>query len=256
MTVKTQSGQSARKAKRQEQIKRYLPVWVLLAIIGIMVLPNLLATALNLGARAVVALPGAAVDVAQFAGGVAVDVVEGVGDGISRLFQPDEASSIAPLFTAEIDHWQDDIARWADAYELDPNLLATVMQIESCGHPTISSHAGAQGLFQVMPFHFASDENQLDPDTNAMRGAHVLNDCLRRSNGDAALAMACYNGGPSVLYRAASTWLDEPRRYYYWGSGIYADAQAGRSSSTRLDEWLNAGGARLCGLARDVLAEH
>ena len=83
-----------------------------------------------------------------------------------------------------------DILRWAETYDLDPNLLATVMQIESCGHPTVSSHAGAQGLFQVMPMHFASDEDQLDPNTNAMRGASVLNSCLDMADGDAAMAMA------------------------------------------------------------------
>src|SRR5688500_10923905 len=69
---------------------------------------------------------------------------------------PSSNGLVAPLFTNEIDYWSSDLVRWANAYDLDPNLLATVMQIESCGHPTVVSRAGAQGLFQVMPFHFST----------------------------------------------------------------------------------------------------
>src|SRR5690606_6861661 len=95
-----------------------------------------------------------------------------------------QPSSIAPLFTSEVDNWADDIGRWATQYGLDPNLLATVMQIESCGDDTVSSHAGAQGLFQVMPLHFSEGEVYTDPDTNAMRSANFLNQCLGWANGD------------------------------------------------------------------------
>jgi hypothetical protein len=162
-------------------------------------------------------------------------------------------ANIAPLFTPEIDFWSENINRWAQQYGLDPNLMATVMQIESCGHPTISSSAGAQGLFQVMPFHFLSSENQLDPDTNAMRGAGVLQACLDMANGDAGLAMACYNGGPRVLSIPYDQWHSEPQRYYTWGSGIYGDAVSNRSSSETLNRWLEAGGSRLCDMAGDAL---
>lgn len=157
-------------------------------------------------------------------------------------------SDLAPLFTEEIHYWGDDIMRWATQYNLDPNLMATVMQIESCGHPTIGSSAGAQGLFQVMPFHFSSAENQHDPDTNAMRSAGVLNQCLVMANGDAGMAMACYNGGPSVLSRSYNNWAAETQRYYYWGTGIYEDAQHNRAQSDRLDEWLSRASG-LCDLA-------
>jgi soluble lytic murein transglycosylase-like protein len=162
-------------------------------------------------------------------------------------------SNIAPLFTPEIDFWSDNINRWAQQYGLDPNLLATVMQIESCGHPTISSSAGAQGLFQVMPFHFLSSENQLDPDTNAMRGAGVLQACLDMADGDVGLAMACYNGGPRVLSMPYDQWHNEPQRYYTWGTGIYGDAVSNSVSSDTLNRWLDAGGSALCEMAGDAL---
>jgi len=155
-------------------------------------------------------------------------------------------AEIAPLFTPEVRHWSADIDRWATAADLDPNLVATVMQIESCGHPTISSSAGAQGLFQVMPFHFSTDEDMLDADTNARRGVDFLKWCMNYTGGDAGLALACYNGGPGVVSNAQSAWPAETQRYTRWGSGIYTDARSGAASSPTLDAWLAAGGGTLC----------
>lgn len=281
----TRSGDNPRRhnprGKRREQFRRYWPAWLMLGTVLVMLLPALLGMALDLGGRALRAAPGLAEDGANLlldlgqdgvtllvdgggaalgflvgaaadAGEAAGDLIAGVGDWLNGEAKPAPEPGIAPLFTPEVARWQDDILRWADAYDLDPNLIATLMQIESCGHPTVSSPAGAQGLFQVMPFHFASGEDPLNPDTNARRSAGVLHDCLARAGGDAALAMACYNGGPSVIYRTPANWLDEPRRFYYWGSGIYTDARHGAAQSARLDEWLAAGGARLCALSAAV----
>lgn len=158
---------------------------------------------------------------------------------------------IASTFSPEVQRWSGELAGWAETYGLDVNLLATVMQIESCGHPTARSSANAQGLFQVMPFHFADGEQMTDPNTNAMRGAGVLKECLRWSNGDTRGALACYNGGPSLLSRPTDTWPAETQRYVVWGEGIYSDAQANAESAT-LDAWLRAGGAGLCSASRTV----
>jgi soluble lytic murein transglycosylase-like protein len=163
------------------------------------------------------------------------------------------STNIAPLFSPEVQHWGQDIERWATTNDLDPNLLATVMQIESCGHPTINSYAGAQGLFQVMPFNFQVGDNYLDPETNAERGMNVLKQCKGFAKGDVGLAMACYNGGPSVLSKPVTAWADQTRRYYYWGTGIYEAASQHQYSSSRLDEWLAAGGATLCQMAGTAL---
>lgn len=159
------------------------------------------------------------------------------------------ALGLAPLFTNQIDYWSHDLVRWSDQYDLDPNLFATVMQIESCGHPSVVSRAGAQGLFQVMPFHFSTGEDMIDPNTNAFRAANFLNYCLTYADGDTGLAMACYNGGPSVVKKAMDRWPAETQRYYTWGVGIYADAQASRSDSDTLNRWLSAGGQSLCNMA-------
>jgi len=208
---------------------RYLPGWIMLAAVFAILLPNAGKVTLDAAGRALAELPRS----------------------ISKIFAPQPV--IAPLFTNEVEYWDDDIQRWATEHNLDPNLLATVMQIESCGHPTISSYAGAQGLFQVMPFHFSMGENQLDPDTNAFRGAKFLNYCVNYADGDVGLALACYNGGPSVVNKAYAIWPNETQRYYVWGMGIYADAANERSTSDTLNRWLKAGGSGLCQMAAKEL---
>lgn len=168
--------------------------------------------------------------------------------GETQVFAASGAGNggIAPLFTPEVQAWAGNLAGWASAAGIDPNLAATIMQIESCGDPSARSTAGAAGLFQVMPFHFLLDEDAYNPETNALRGLDYLRRALERSGGDVRLALAGYNGGLGVIDRAESRWADETRRYAYWGGGIYADAVQNASTSARLNEWLGAGGASLC----------
>lgn len=163
-------------------------------------------------------------------------------------------AELAPFFAPAVQHWTREIGDWAERYEVDPRLLATVMQIESCGHPTVISNAGARGLFQVMPFHFAEGEDMLDPETNALRSSAFLNHCLAASDGVIGLTLACYNGGPSVISLPRESWSVETRKYYRWGVGIYSDAAAGAQQSDTLDQWLAAGGMRLCNSALEELS--
>ncbi len=161
--------------------------------------------------------------------------------------------SLAPLFTPEVQYWAPQIRQWSEAYGLDPNLIATVMQIESCGDPQATSGAGARGLFQVMPYHFRPGEDPYHPDTNALRGLGYLRQALQQAQGDVERALAMYNGGPAVLSWPRAYWPAETQRYVFWGSGIYADARAGKSESPTLARWLAAGGASLCRRAHQRL---
>jgi soluble lytic murein transglycosylase-like protein len=160
---------------------------------------------------------------------------------------------LAPLFRPEIQHWADSIIRWASASSLDPNLVAVVMQIESCGDPRALSHANAVGLFQVMPFHFYITDDPYDPDTNAVRGLTYLVRSLAAAKGDSRLALAGYNGGIGVISRAEWTWPAETKRYVYYGAAIYNNARQGLSQSTMLDDWYNKYGVGLCRQASDRL---
>lgn len=154
--------------------------------------------------------------------------------------------SISALFAEPVQHWAPQIEAWAGAYGLDPDLAATIMQVESCGDPTAISSAGAQGLFQVMPFHFRPGEDAFDPDTNARRGLAYFADRLKQTGGDVGRAFAGYNGGPGVAGSSWERWPEETRRYFVWTTGIYNDVRQDVAESPTLQRWLQAGGASLC----------
>lgn len=163
------------------------------------------------------------------------------------------SGAISPIFTPEIQHWENKIIEWSATHALDPNIVATIMQIESCGDPQAVSIAGARGLFQVMPFHFSGNENMLDPDTNATRGLNFYNEQLRYTDNNLLLSFAGYNGGYAASGGAYENWPDETKRYYGWAKGIYEDAVSGATTSATLDAWLAAGGAAGCQRAAERL---
>lgn len=168
---------------------------------------------------------------------------------------PDSASTgISPIFRMEVQYWADSISEWAAASSLNPNLVATIMQIESCGDPLALSNAGAMGLFQVMPFHFTLSDNPYDPHTNAARGLAYLVRSLESANGDARLAMAGYNGGIGVISRGEWTWSAQTKRYVQYGAPIYQDAISGLETSASLNDWYSSYGVSLCRQAHQRLS--
>jgi soluble lytic murein transglycosylase-like protein len=170
-------------------------------------------------------------------------------------FQP-STYRLSTLFTSQVLYWESEIIDWAGEHNLDPNLVATVMQIESCGDPSAVSGAGAMGLFQVMPYHFSNGEDPYSPNVNASRGLNYLFNSLENFSGDVGLALAGYNGGIGGASRPRSEWAQETIDYKYWGENIYADAVNGRTESPSLEAWLAAGGASLCAQAeRSVTAD-
>jgi Transglycosylase SLT domain len=160
---------------------------------------------------------------------------------------------VSSIFTPEVQYWAGRIQVWAAAAGLDPNLAATVMQIESCGDPAALSRSGAIGLFQVMPYHFTSSDHPYSPDTNALRGLDYLSRSLNAAGGNPRLALAGYNGGIGVIGWSESDWPLQTQRYAYWGSGIYIDASNGVIDSPRLQEWLRTSGISLCRQAHNRL---
>jgi soluble lytic murein transglycosylase-like protein len=159
---------------------------------------------------------------------------------------PQVSGVIAPFFMPAVQYWSGSIQSWAGQWQLAPNLVATVMQIESCGDPLAASKAGASGLFQVMPFHFKTNEISTDAETNARRGLSYLKRCWDAAGEDTSQALACYNGGASLLGQDNIAWPDETNRYVYWGTGIYQEAVQGAPRSIFLEQWLANGGSRLC----------
>jgi hypothetical protein len=204
-------------------------VGMVLILLGLFVLPGIV------GGISVEAAPVAVAESAQEE--VETAVVPAV---------PAATGIISPVFSKEVRHWEAQIVAWSAQFGLDPDITATIMQIESCGDPNAVSSAGAQGLFQVMPFHFSAGEEMQNPDTNAFRGLTFYDTMLKHTGGDVFLSFAGYNGGYRASDNPYDSWPNETKRYFYWAKGIYEEAKAGNSSSDRLAEWMAAGGAGLC----------
>lgn len=183
----------------------------------------------------------------EASGGEAAVVAADAADASAAAGDSGGATGVlSRIFTREVLHWEPQIVTWSELHGVDPNLAAIIMQIESCGDPGAVSSAGAQGLFQVMPFHFVGGENPQDPDTNAARGLKYFSDRLVQTNGDIGRAFAGYNGGHVAAAASWDSWASETQRYYLWSTGIYGDIMSGGETSPTLERWLAAGGAGLC----------
>jgi cell wall-associated NlpC family hydrolase len=95
------------------------------------------------------------------------------------------------------------IAQAAAKEGVDPALLSAVAWTESGFDPSAGSSAGAQGLMQLMPATAAGlGADPLDPSQALAGGAHYLKVQLDRFGGQADLALAAYNAGPTAVRKA------------------------------------------------------
>ncbi len=80
---------------------------------------------------------------------------------------------------------------------VDPRLLHAVIWQESKYKNAAVSHAGAQGLMQLMPATAArfKCENRSDAKANIEAGTKYLRWLLKRFDGNVTLALAAYNAG-------------------------------------------------------------
>lgn len=95
------------------------------------------------------------------------------------------------------------LAKAGDTFDIDTDLLASVIRQESGGHSRAVSRAGAQGLMQLMP-GTASQlgvNNSFAPRQNIAGGTAYLNALLTKYHDDLALALAAYNAGPAAVDR-------------------------------------------------------
>jgi len=88
-------------------------------------------------------------------------------------------------------------------HNIDVDLLASVVKAESGGNERAVSHAGAQGLMQLMPATAANlgVKDSFQPDQNVRGGSAYLDALLTRYNDNLSLALAAYNAGPAAVDR-------------------------------------------------------
>jgi len=93
------------------------------------------------------------------------------------------------------------LARAGREYNLDVDLLASVVKAESGGNARAVSRAGAQGLMQLMPATAAGlgVQDTFKPEQNVQGGSAYLNALLERYHDNLALALAAYNAGPGAV---------------------------------------------------------
>ncbi|RYE94050.1 MAG: DUF4124 domain-containing protein [Myxococcales bacterium] len=95
------------------------------------------------------------------------------------------------------------IRQAATLYQIPEALVRAVVMVESNFDPRAVSHAGAQGLMQLMPETAARMEvrDSFDPRENIFGGVRYLRVLANLFNGDLELTVAGYNAGEGAVMR-------------------------------------------------------
>jgi hypothetical protein len=128
------------------------------------------------------------------------------------------------------------IAASAQAHGVAPELVASVIAVESNFNPNAVSWKSARGLMQLMPGTAArlGVKNAFDPEQNIDAGTRYLKELLLKYNGDLPLTLAAYNAGPDRVeqYRSVPPYR-ETRDYVRRVTEKYQ--QASRASNQILE---------------------
>ncbi len=91
----------------------------------------------------------------------------------------------------------------AAKYDVDPALVAAVIETESRFHPQARSRVGARGLMQLMPKtgRWMGASNLSDPNQNIDAGVKYLKYLQGRFDGNLSKAIAAYNAGEGNVRR-------------------------------------------------------
>lgn len=115
--------------------------------------------------------------------------------------------------TDRILRWAPLIERASRKYNLDPAVIAAVMEQESGGDATAGSHAGAIGLMQLMPRTARGlGVDPYDPAQNIDGGTKYLTIQLKRF-GNLEQALAAYNAGPNNVTNGNYLYISETQNY-------------------------------------------
>lgn len=142
--------------------------------------------------------------VLQGAGGAVVSVVKAdprTGRLVRTVVRDHSAAPKTPAApSAPISETVD---RVAQQNQISPQLIHSVISVESNYDPGAVSPKGAQGLMQLIPSTAKrfGVSNAFDPADNIQGGARYLKYLLELYKGDEALALAAYNAGEGAVSR-------------------------------------------------------
>ncbi len=129
-----------------------------------------------------------------------------VAEGPHDVFHAEMArihTAIRREFFANAVPFGDIIHAKAKKYDVDPVLVAAVVETESKFHRTARSPVGAQGLMQLMPRtgRWLGAKNLYDPEQNVEAGVKYLKYLQSRFDGDLKNTIAAYNAGEGNVER-------------------------------------------------------
>lgn len=126
----------------------------------------------------------------------------------------------------EEDRYAPVIDRVATRYGVHPDLIDSVIRIESAFNPRAVSRKGARGLMQLMPetASLLGVRDAFDPLQNIDGGVRHLRGLLHRYRGKLGLALAAYNAGDRAVdrYRGVPPYR-ETQRYVKQVLWLYQD---------------------------------
>lgn len=176
----------------------------------------------------------------------------------------------SPWIPATVKRWRGTITEMSKKYDVDPNLVAIIMTLESGGYSKANSGV-AQGLLQITPptakdiaTHYLktpqSKYNLWDPRTNIEFGTAYLAQ-LRKEFGNAQqepswdssveLVAAGYNGGPGAANNLEQgRGLHDIQTLSYSRDAFNMWRERHASTSPTYDRWLERGGSTLIDMAK------
>lgn len=150
------------------------------------------------------------------------------------------------------------IERIARSHDVEPELVHSMIRVESNYNPNAVSYKGAEGLMQLVPgtarrFGVA---NSFNPEQNIEGGVKYLKHLLQLFNGDERLALAAYNAGEGAVARYGGIPPYQETRNYVYQVGKRlgenrntqarapkpATAKPAASESPRIERYVDADG--------------
>lgn len=124
-------------------------------------------------------------------------------DSRYRLIQ---RKTFSPFLSSSISKYDSEIQSISGQYRVDPELVRSIIRVESGFNPMAISVKGAQGLMQLMPgtAQGLKVANPFNPQENIRGGVLYLKYLLDLFAGDLVLALAAYNAGENAVLRYQS----------------------------------------------------